>query len=56
MVYLSTKRFTMSKVWRFCVQMADIMEYNFGSLGYERVYLPFCEVADTPFHIEENGI
>ena len=21
-------------------------------LGYERVYLPLCEVADTPFHIQ----
>ena len=21
------------------------------SLGYESVYLPLCEVADTPFHI-----
>ena len=22
------------------------------ALGYERVYLPLCEVADTPFHIQ----
>ena len=21
-------------------------------LGYERVYLPLCEVADTPLHIQ----
>ena len=21
-------------------------------LGYERVYLPLCKVADTPFHIQ----
>ena len=24
--------------------------------GYERVYLPLCEVVDTPFHIQENDI
>ena len=24
-------------------------------LGYERVYLPLCKVADTPFHIQEGG-
>ena len=23
-------------------------------LGYERVYLPLCKVADTPFHIQED--
>ena len=22
------------------------------SLGYERVYMPLCEVEDTPFHIQ----
>ena len=22
------------------------------SLGYEKVYLPLCKVADTPFHIQ----
>ena len=25
-------------------------------LGYERVYLPLCKVADTPFHIQGDGI
>ena len=25
-------------------------------LGFERVYLPLCEVVDTPFHIQENDI
>ena len=25
-------------------------------LGYERVYLPLHEVADTPFHIQEDGM
>ena len=25
-------------------------------LGYERVYLPLCEVADTPFHIQGDDL
>ena len=25
-------------------------------LGYEKVYLPLCEVADTPFHIQEEEV
>ena len=25
-------------------------------LGYERVFLPLCKVADTPFHIQEHDI
>ena len=25
-------------------------------LGYERVYLPLCQVADTPFHIQGDDI
>ena len=25
---------------------------NIRPLGYERVYLPLCQVADTPFHIQ----
>ena len=25
-------------------------------LGYERVYLPFCKVADTPFHIQGDQV
>ena len=24
---------------------------DYHPLGYERVYLPLCKVADTPFHI-----
>ena len=23
-------------------------------LGYERVYMPLCSVADTPFHIQDD--
>ena len=25
-------------------------------LGYEKVYLPLCKVADTPFHIQGGAI
>ena len=25
-------------------------------LGYEIVYLPLCEVADTPFHIQGDDL
>ena len=25
-------------------------------LGYERVYLPLCKVADTPFYIQGDDI
>ena len=28
----------------------------YRSLGYERVYLPLCKVADTPFHIQGDDI
>ena len=30
--------------------------YIIGPLGYERVYLPLCRVADTPFHIQGDHI
>ena len=26
--------------------------FTLHPLGYERVYLPLCNVADTPFHIQ----
>ena len=25
-------------------------------VGYERVYLPLCKVADTPFHIQGDDL
>ena len=28
----------------------------FRSLGYEKVYLPLCKVADTPFHIQRDDL
>ena len=27
-----------------------------GPLGYDRVYLPLCNVADTPFDIQGNDM
>ena len=29
---------------------------TYHPLGYERVYLPLCKVADTPFHIQRDDI
>ena len=28
----------------------------YSPLGYERVYLPLCKVADTPFHIQGDEL
>ena len=41
-----------------------LYEHNFHNiiiwvsrpLGYERVYLPLCKVADTPFHIQGHEV
>ena len=39
--------------WINNIQMQTKIDiYN----GDERVYLPLCKVADTPFHIQERGI
>ena len=32
-------------------RLRDDRQYR--PLGYERVYLPLCKVADTPFHIQD---
>ena len=29
---------------------------SISSLGYKRMYLPLCEMADTPFHIQGDDI
>ena len=29
---------------------------SYCPLGYERVYLPLCKVADTPFHIQGDDM
>ena len=33
-----------------------IRDDTISSLGYERVYLPLYEVADTPFHIHGDDV
>ena len=38
-----------------CVVMVQIIICK-GVFGYERVYLPLCKVADTPFHIKGDDI
>ena len=46
--------------WGVTVIVIYLTECNSNSnrrirlLGYERVYLPLCEVADTPFHIQRD--
>ena len=43
---------------RLCTEFRNFMSGKGGSrnnsppLGYEKVYLPLCKVADTPFHIQ----
>ena len=34
--------------------MSNMTTYR--PLGYERVYLPLCRVADTPFHIQGDDM
>ena len=45
-------------ITRFLVNVSHVIVivsiYRF--LGYERVYLPLCEVADTPFHIQGDEL
>ena len=31
-------------------------DHKYRPLGYERVYLPLCKVADTPFHAQGDDI
>ena len=35
---------------------ADVSSILYRSHGYERVYLPLCKVADTPFHIQGDKL
>ena len=41
----------MNHVGRNCHEL-NLSDKLPGPLGYERVYLPLCKVADTPFHIQ----
>ena len=36
------------------VNISDLVIHR--SLGYERVYLPLCKVADTPYHIQGDDM
>ena len=36
--------------------MDSFLAKIYSPLGYERVYLPLCEVADTPFHIPAENL
>ena len=55
----AVKRFGESGRWadltiRLVVE-ANSMSARNSPLGYERVYLPLCIVADTPLHIQGEG-
>ena len=53
-LYKIFQRFNLVKRRSFTlIQSLHIVWYHgyiIRPLGYERVYLPLCEVADTPFH------
>ena len=34
----------------------ELEELIIRPLGYERVHLPLCEVADAPFHIQDDEL
>ena len=36
--------------------MLDRYTLTYGHLGSQRVYLPFCKVADTPFQLQGDDI
>ena len=36
--------------------MGCIIDFIICALGYERVYLPLCEVADTYFYIQGTDL
>ena len=39
-----------------CLILVIFSTVIFRPLGYERVYLPLCKVADTPFHIQGDDL
>ena len=41
-----------SSVMEACYAVNHINRHIYRPLGYVRVYLPLCKVADTPFHIQ----
>ena len=34
----------------------DMLQNIYSPLEYERVYLPLCKVADTPFHMQGHEL
>ena len=38
------------------LEAIKLQQSSFRTLGYERVYLPLQEVADTPFHIQGDDL
>ena len=39
-------------IWKGVSATLQSGRYTISFLGYERVYLPLCKVADAPFHIQ----
>ena len=41
-----------------CLEISQVTHTaeTYRPLGYERVYLPLCKAADTPFYIQGNDI
>ena len=52
--FILTRRTQKAAMECFCSLISDVSVYR--PLEYERVYLPLCRVADTPFHIQGNDI
>ena len=53
------KKCTVGELSAQCVQVDLKFELSlliFRPPGYERVYLPLCKVADTPFHIQGDDL
>ena len=46
----------MERVDKLYKMYNDIMCTIIRYLGYERVYMPLCKVADTPFHIQGDDM
>ena len=38
------------------IVVLELYYFTRHHLGYERVFLPFCQVADTPFHIQGEDV
>ena len=50
---LVSKKNNISLLGNECtVGLTYLQRAQYFPLGYERVYLPLCEKADTPFHIQ----